>query len=213
MAVDISSLRNEYTRSSLDVDSVEDSPIDQFGKWFEESQKLEILEPNAMILATSDSKGRVTQRTVLLKAFDDNGFVFFTNYGSEKANQISQNPHVSLLFQWLPLERQIIITGTVTKTSRTESEVYFKSRPYNSQLGAWASQQSQEVPSREYLENLISKLKLTYPEGEVPLPDFWGGYRVAPLSMEFWQGRPSRLHDRIMYSKSGNTWTTKRLSP
>lgn len=213
MAVNISSLRNEYTRSSLNTESVDESPFMQFGKWFEESQKLAILEPNAMILATANSLGEVSQRTVLLKGFDQLGFVFFTNYTSNKAKQIEENPRVSLLFQWLPLERQVIISGIAQKTTREESEAYFKSRPYQSQLGAWASQQSSHVPSRQFLEDQLELYKSKYPEGTVPLPDFWGGYRVIPNSFEFWQGRPSRLHDRIVYQIADGLWKTKRLSP
>lgn len=213
MSLDITALRNEYTRSSLDVDSVSSTPIDQFTTWFKEAQTLEVQEPNAMILGTANANGLVTQRTVLLKRFSEDGFVFFTNYLSQKGKQMAENTQVSLLFPWISLERQVIIAGTVTKVSRKESEVYFKSRPYASQLGAWASQQSQPVPSRAYLERELRLLQEKYPEGQVPLPEHWGGYLVAPSSVEFWQGRASRLHDRIVYELQDGQWHTKRLSP
>lgn len=213
MALDIASLRNEYIKSSLNMDSVEESPFDQFTKWLVEAHKLQVLEPNAMILSTADRTGKVTQRTVLLKGFDKDGFVFYTNYHSQKAKQISDNRNVSVLFPWLPLERQVIVTGQVEKTSREESERYFKSRPYNSQLGALASEQSAEVPNRAVLEDQLESLRRTYKEGEVPMPDHWGGFRIVPQTIEFWQGRPSRLHDRIMYELHDGNWTKKRLSP
>ncbi|REE02036.1 pyridoxamine 5'-phosphate oxidase [Marinoscillum furvescens] len=214
MSLDIASLRNEYSKASLDLDSTSSSPIEQFLKWFEEAQKSEITEPNAMVLSTADLKGYTTQRTVLLKAFDEKGFVFYTNYSSKKAQQISENNQVSLLFPWYQLERQVIITGRAEKVSTAESLKYFTSRPSGSQLGAWVSHQSKIITSRGILEQKLNEIKEKFKDGKIPLPDFWGGYRVIPNSIEFWQGRPSRLHDRIYYSSdSDNNWSKQRLSP
>lgn len=213
MNVDIASLRKEYTQASLDVDSVADSPFEQFRKWFDEATNSRLLEPNAMILGTANKNGLVTQRTVLLKAFDDSGFVFYTNYTSRKAQQISENNQVSLLFPWFALERQVAITGTAEKISTGESMKYFFSRPFGSQLGAWVSNQSQVITSRSILESKLHEIKKKFSEGKVPLPDFWGGYRVIPSSIEFWQGRPNRLHDRILYLKVATNWNKERLSP
>lgn len=213
MNVDIASLRKEYTQASLDVDSVADSPFEQFRKWFDEATNSRLLEPNAMILGTANKNGLVTQRTVLLKAFDDSGFVFYTNYTSRKAQQISENNQVSLLFPWFALERQVAITGTAEKISTAESMKYFFSRPFGSQLGAWVSNQSQVITSRSILESKLHEIKKKFSKGKVPLPDFWGGYRVIPSSIEFWQGRPNRLHDRILYLKVATNWNKERLSP
>ena len=213
MISEVASLRKEYVHATLDEDSVHKSPIDQFTKWFEEAIKAEINEPNAMVLATSDKKGFITQRTVLLKAFDKKGFVFYTNYKSRKAQQIDEHPHVSVLFPWYTLERQVAITGTVEKVSMAESIKYFASRPFNSQLGAWVSQQSKVITSRSILEVKLHEMKSKFKEGKVPLPDFWGGFRIIPDSIEFWQGRQSRLHDRILYSKKDEDWVISRLSP
>lgn len=210
--VDIASLRKEYSKAALDLDSVDSSPFTQFRKWFDEATHAEVLEPNAMVLGTSSLEGLVTQRTVLLKAFDESGFVFYTNYHSRKARQIAENAQVSLLFPWYTLERQVAITGKAEKISTTESMKYFLSRPFGSQLGAWVSQQSKVISSRSILETKLHEMKQKFREGKVPLPDFWGGYRVVPDSFEFWQGRASRLHDRILYS-SGPDWKTERLSP
>jgi len=213
MSLDLASLRQEYTRASLDIESVADSPFEQFQKWFVEAEKGELTEPNAMVLSTSDISGFITQRTVLLKAFNEKGFVFYTNYKSRKAEQIENHNRVSLLFPWYQLERQVAITGTAEKVSSTESLKYFMSRPFGSQLGAWVSHQSKVITSRSILEVKLNEMKEKFKEGKVPLPDFWGGYRVIPDSIEFWQGRPSRLHDRIMYSKNGSDWEKKRLAP
>lgn len=214
MSLDIASLRKEYARASLDLDSVHDSPIEQFLSWFEEAQKSEVTEPNAMVLSTAGANGRTTQRTVLLKAFDEKGFVFYTNYSSRKAQQISENNQVCLLFPWYQLERQVIITGRAEKVSTAESLKYFISRPSGSQLGAWVSHQSKIITSRSILEQKLNEIKEKFKDGKIPLPDFWGGYRVIPESIEFWQGRPSRLHDRIYYTLDSNhTWTKQRLSP
>ena len=213
MTVNLSELRRDYTtrglhRSDLDVD-----PVAQFRRWFQEAQRAELLEPNAMTLATADRAGRVTARTVLLKAFDDRGYVFFTNYGSTKARQMAENAQVALLFTWLPLERQVSITGTAEKISVAESLSYFASRPFGSRLGAWVSQQSSIISSRKLLEAKFEEMRHKFASGEVPLPDFWGGYRVNPDTIEFWQGASSRLHDRFLYSRNGTGWQIDRLSP
>ncbi len=213
MSLDLGSLRQEYSRASLDLDSVASSPIEQFQKWFAEAQKGELTEPNAMVLGTSGNKGNITQRTVLLKAFDERGFVFYTNYKSRKAQQIADNNQVSLLFPWYQLERQVAITGKAEKVNPAESFKYFMSRPLGSQLGAWVSHQSQIITSRSILEVKLNEMKEKFKEGKIPLPDFWGGYRVVPSTVEFWQGRPSRLHDRILFTRAKETWTTDRLSP
>ncbi len=210
---DIASLRKEYAQAELDIDRVEKSPVDQFRKWFDEALKAELIEPNAMVLATADLSGKINQRTVLLKAYDEGGFVFFTNYASRKARQIEENQNVSLLFPWYGLERQVAITGKAEKISAGESARYFLSRPFGSQLGAWVSHQSQVISSRRILEMKLEEMKRKFKEGKVPLPDFWGGYKVVPETIEFWQGRPSRLHDRIYFTKEGLGWKIERLSP
>lgn len=167
-----------------------------------------------MTLATCGADGRVTARTVLLKDWSNAGFTFFSNYESLKARQIDENPQVSLLFSWLPLERQIAIAGRAEKTSREESDAYFSSRPEQSRVGAWASPQSQPVASRGILEKKFEAVQKKFPDGNIPLPDFWGGYRVIPATMEFWQGRPNRLHDRFLYTRgAGDSWSIERLSP
>lgn len=214
MREDIASIRKEYTQAELDESSVNKNPFEQFEKWFQEALRSEIIEPTAMILGTSNSDGQPFQRTVLLKSFDEKGFVFYTNYESRKARQIESNPKVSLLFPWYMLERQVAITGAVTKVSTSESLKYFLSRPRGSQLGAWVSHQSEVITSRSILETKLAEMKRKFKEGKVPLPDHWGGYRVIPDSIEFWQGRPSRLHDRIFYQKeTKNSWNISRLSP
>ena len=167
-----------------------------------------------MTCATADKSGNVTARTVLLKAFDERGFVFFTNTSSTKARQLAENPRAALLFAWLPLERQVSITGPVEKISTAETLAYFASRPFGSRLGAWVSIQSSIIPSRKVLEMKFEEMKAKFAHGEVPLPDFWSGYRVSPQNVEFWQGAPNRLHDRFLYTRqAGNTWSIDRLSP
>tara|TARA_Y100001972_G_scaffold129250_1_gene195702 strand:- start:6163 stop:6804 length:642 start_codon:yes stop_codon:yes gene_type:complete len=213
MSLEVASLRKEYARASLDESTVDKSPFNQFRTWFDEAIKAEVNEPNAMVLGTSDKQGMVTQRTVLLKAFDEKGFVFFTNYHSRKAGQISKNPRVSILFPWYVLERQVAITGIAEKVPTSVSLKYFASRPFSSQLGAWVSQQSQVITTRSLLEMKLQEMKEKFKQGKVPLPDFWGGYRIVPDSIEFWQGRPSRLHDRILYTLKEKDWTIERLSP
>ncbi len=209
----IADLRKEYQQAALDLDSVKENPIDQFDSWFEQALSGDILEPNAMVVSTSDASGQSTQRTVLLKAFDHKGFVFYTNYKSRKAKQIAANARVCLLFPWYALERQVIIQGTAEKVSQKESLKYFMSRPSGSRLGAWVSHQSQVITSRSILEMKLAEMKRKFKDGEIPLPDFWGGFRVVPHTIEFWQGRPSRLHDRIEFVKKGDSWSAHRLSP
>ena len=210
---DIADLRREYTLASLEIDSVDQNPFIQFRKWFEEAKAGELLEPNAMVVSTVDENNQPFQRTVLMKALDDKGIVFYTNFSSRKAQQIAQNNCISLLFPWYGLERQVAITGKAEKVSSKESLEYFLSRPYGSQLGAWVSEQSKVISSRSILETKLSEMKQKFKEGKVPLPDFWGGFRVIPDSFEFWQGRQSRLHDRLIYELKNDEWTLSRLSP
>jgi len=213
MREDIASLRNEYTQSSLDELSVCQSPFDQFEKWFEEAKKSAIPEPNAMVICTAGPNGQPSSRTVLLKDLSKEGFTFYTNYNSRKGKEIAQNNSVSLLFPWLELERQVIVLGKAKKISRSASEEYFHSRPKNSQIGAHVSNQSERISDRMVLEHKLNLLKKEYSNKEVPLPDNWGGYLVAPYSIEFWQGRSNRLHDRIVYEYAGDSWNTGRYSP
>ena len=212
--MDLSEKRKEYSLDSIDVDTVDECPFVQFEAWFKRATESDVTEPNASILATVDEKSQPTQRTVLLKYFDKQGFVFFTNYGSRKAKHIKQNEHVSLLFPWFQLQRQLEITGTAKKIPASESLKYFASRPRGSQIGAWVSQQSSVVTTGSLLRNKFAELKQKFAGGEIPIPSFWGGYRVAPVRFEFWQGRPNRLHDRIEYLPSDNgTWHRQRLAP
>ncbi|MDR1146374.1 MAG: pyridoxamine 5'-phosphate oxidase [Verrucomicrobiales bacterium] len=210
----IANLRREYTTSGLRKEDLPPNPFDQFRQWFREAQEAGLLEPNAMSLATAGANGKVTARTVLLKAFDERGLVFFTNYESVKARQLAENPRAALLFPWLALERQVTISGPVEKISTVESLAYFASRPFGSRLGAWISQQSRVIPSRKLLELKFEEMRRKFANGEVPLPSFWGGYRVAPETIEFWQGAASRLHDRFQYSRNPQgAWVIERLSP
>ncbi len=188
-------------------------PVVQFKHWYGEAKNLNIEMYDAMALATADESGVPSARMVLLKGFDHDGFVFYTNYNSVKAQEMAKNTSVCLLFYWKEVERQVRIWGSVEKISREESEAYFKTRPYDSQLGAWASEQSAIIPDRDYLVKRFEEKKKEYPEGKVPLPEFWGGYRVIPEVFEFWQGRPSRLHDRIKYTRKDDGWKVVRLAP
>ena len=208
----LSNLRGRYSEEGLSKKNIEKDPINQFSLWMDDVLKSDIIEPNAMVLATSDENNQPSARVVLLKDFKEGKFIFYTNYESKKAHDLSINPKVSLLFFWRELGRQIRITGTVSKISREESEEYFDTRPYESQIGAWASKQSSVIPDRTFLEKKFEKMKEKYPS-EVPLPPFWGGYKLLPDKFEFWQGRGSRLHDRISYIKNDKKWDIIRLSP
>jgi pyridoxamine 5'-phosphate oxidase len=213
-AMDIHNLREDYRQAELDRKDLRDDPFEQFELWFQQACNAELLEPNAMILATASTRGEPLVRTVLLKYFDRDGLVFFTNYESRKALHISKNPQVSLLFLWLPLQRQVQITGTASKISTVESLKYFATRPHKSQLGAWCSPQSSVISSRQMLLMEYEKMKQKFLNHEIPLPSFWGGYRVVPKSFEFWQGRASRLHDRFLYERqAGGQWDIQRLAP
>ncbi len=211
---DLSHHRREYLADGLHREHLQDDPIHQFALWFEEACKAEILEPNAMTVATCGADGHPSQRTVLLKKFDAQGFVFFTNYGSNKAKQIAENANVSLHFLWLPLERQVNLSGTAEKISSAETLKYFITRPLESQLGAWASSQSGVISSRKALQMKLTEVKQKFRDGKVPVPSFWGGYRVVPRTIEFWQGGAGRLHDRFLYSKQeDSSWMIERLAP
>jgi pyridoxamine 5'-phosphate oxidase len=213
--MDVGNMREEYREGELNREDMASDPFRQFDLWFKEAlAKPEISEANAMTLATAGADGRVTARTVLLKAWDEKGFVFFTNYHSVKGQQIAENDQVALLFPWLPLERQVSVSGRAEKIAAAESLAYFSSRPFTSRLGAWVSDQSSIVTSRKLLEMKFEEVRQKYANGDVPIPDFWGGYRVRPETVEFWQGRTSRLHDRFLYTrKDENDWSLDRLSP
>ena len=209
----IADLRREYSSRALNEADADTDPIRQFSTWFAEAVKAELLDANAMTLATVSPAGDPAARIVLLKGFDDSGFVFFTNYESAKGRDLAAHPRACLLFFWRELERQVRITGAIEKVTQAESDEYFHSRPFESQVGAWASAQSTTVASRALLDARYAKLKAEYAGQVVPLPPFWGGYRVAANSMEFWQGRKSRLHDRLIYTRGSGGWIRSRLSP
>jgi pyridoxamine 5'-phosphate oxidase len=211
--LDLTQMRRNYTLASLDEDSVHPDPLKQFEIWFNEVLECEIKEPNAMLLATCGADRIPSLRAVLLKIFDEKGFVFFTNYNSDKARAITENPNVALEFLWLDLERQVKIIGKAEKISTAESLKYFLSRSHESRLGAWVSDQSSVISSRQALMMQIEKMKAKFSQGEIPLPDFWGGYRVVPEKIEFWQGRENRLHDRLLYTKTAKEWSISRLAP
>lgn len=209
----ISSIRKDYQLKSLSETDVDAHPIDQFSKWWDEALISKIDEVNAMTLATVSHDGRPSARIVLLKGFDDNGFVFFTNYESEKGQQLLNQPFASLVFFWKELERQVRIEGACQKVSDRESDEYFNSRPQGSQLGAWASPQSRVIEGRSVLEENIKQLEIRFSKETIQRPSHWGGFRVIPDKIEFWQGRSSRLHDRILYQKSSDGWAISRLAP
>jgi len=209
----LADLRRDYASRALTEGDAREDPIEQFSLWFGEALKSQLLDVNAMTLATATPAGEPSARIVLLKGFDEAGFVFFTNYESAKGRVLAENPRAALLIFWAELERQVRITGNVTRTSAKESETYFQSRPFESQIGAWASAQSRTVADRAPLESSYAELAAKYAGGPVPLPPFWGGYRVVPDRIEFWQGRKSRLHDRLLYARHAGAWSRSRLAP
>ena len=203
----------QYNKSKLTTDMLDDNPFKQFEKWYLEAQDSDILIPNAFSLATVSDTAMPSVRTVLLKYFDEEGFVFYTNYSSQKAKELDANPQAALLFPWLELERQVRINGRVEKVSAAQSFKYFSSRPRESQLAAWCSNQSSVISSRQMLLSKFEEVKQRFKSGVIPLPSFWGGYRIVPESFEFWQGRTNRMHDRFQYSKSEKEWTIQQLAP
>lgn len=212
--MDLESLRREYLQGGLSREDLASDPFDQFSEWMQQAIKLEIFDPTAMTIATVAADGQPSQRIVLLKSFDSAGFVFYTNYGSRKANELDGNPKISLHFPWHAIDRQVKVCGEAVKISMAESLKYFASRPKESQIAALASQQSQVLTSRSFLLNQFESLKQKFIHGEIPLPDFWGGYRVEPKEIEFWQGGANRLHDRFRYLRQDDSaWTVDRLAP
>ncbi|MEZ0217598.1 MAG: pyridoxamine 5'-phosphate oxidase [Rariglobus sp.] len=209
----LADLRKDYSMSGLLEKDLARDPFRQFDKWFQEAEAAKLVEPNAMTLATSTKDGRPSARTVLLKGVDGRGFVFYTNYESRKGRELAENPRASLLLPWVALERQVIIEGSLVKLSREESAAYFHSRPRASQLGAWVSQQSAIITGRSVLEDAMKALEKKHAGAEIPLPPAWGGYRLSPESVEFWQGRRSRLHDRLRYRRENGEWIVERLAP
>ncbi|MEO1079928.1 MAG: pyridoxamine 5'-phosphate oxidase [Pseudomonadota bacterium] len=207
-------LRRDYTAGGLKLDQLDASPLRQFERWLEQAVEAGLADPTAMSLATIDSEGRPWQRIVLLKGLSDNGFVFYTNHGSDKAAAMAAEPRVSLLFPWNELDRQVIVGGRAERMSMTQSATYFLSRPRESQIAAWASRQSRPVQGRALLEAEVTRLRRKFADGDVPMPDFWGGYRVHPERIEFWQGGENRLHDRFRYTRSDDgEWSITQLQP
>lgn len=209
----IAHLRREYARARLDERDVDPDPLVQFRKWFDDARRAELPEPNAMTLATATPGGVPSARMVLLKAADERGFTFFTDYRSRKGQELEANPHAALVFFWGELERQVRIAGTVSRVSREETEAYFRTRPRESRLGAWSSHQSTVLAGRETLEARLREVSARHPGDEVPTPPYWGGYLLKADALEFWQGRESRLHDRVRYQREAGGWRIERLSP
>ncbi|MET9803707.1 pyridoxamine 5'-phosphate oxidase [Streptomyces sp. NPDC006368] len=214
-ALDPADMREQYRTAELAEADLAAEPMEQFARWFQDVAGGGVIhEPNAMIVSTASPDGRPSSRTVLLKHFDERGFVFFTNYGSRKGMELDTNPYLSLLFPWHPVARQVIVTGTASRVSRDETAAYFRTRPHGSQLGAWASEQSSVIASRAELLARYEELAARFPEGEqVPVPPHWGGFLVVPDTVEFWQGHENRLHDRLRYVREGAAWRVERLSP
>jgi pyridoxamine 5'-phosphate oxidase len=207
-------IRIDYSLASLDESSILPDPIAQFARWFDDAVGAKVIDANAMTLATAAGDGQPSARVLLLKEFDSRGFVFFTNYTSRKGRELAANPRAAMVFYWAPLQRQVRIEGTVSQVSGHENDEYFHSRPRDAQIGAWASHQSGQVQSRAVLEARQKELENRFAGAAVPQPDFWGGYRLVPTSIEFWQGRPARLHDRICYTRGdAGSWTIRRLEP
>jgi len=209
----LAAMRQDYTERGLSKPDLDPDPIAQFRAWFEDARRGGVWEPNGMALATADGEGRPSGRTVLLKGVDERGLVFYTNFGSRKAAELAANPHASLLFWWGPLERQVRFEGTIERVADAEADAYFASRPRGSQIGAWASAQSEVIRDRGVLEEAMRELEARFADGEVPRPGFWGGFRLVPEAIEFWQGRRDRLHDRLRYTKTESGWRIDRLAP
>ena len=213
MGSDAAGMRRDYSRDGLSETELAPTWHEQFDRWFTDAATAGLAEPNAVVLATADVEGRPSARTVLLKAHDERGLVVFTNLTSRKGREALANPHASLVFPWVELERQVVVVGTVEQVSREQTSDYFRSRPRSSQVGAWTSHQSRVVAGREVLEQRAAELEARFAGADVPVPEFWGGLRVVPETVEFWQGRPSRLHDRLRYRLDNEQWRVERLSP
>jgi pyridoxamine 5'-phosphate oxidase len=206
-------MRGEEVREGLVEADVDPDPVVQFGRWFDDANAADLVEPSAMTLATAGADGVPSARMVLLRGVDQRGFVFYTNYESRKAAELAANPRAALVFWWGALQRQVRVEGPVERTSQEESEAYFRTRPLGSRLSAWASPQSRVIPGRAVLDERVAELAARHPDGDVPLPPFWGGYRLVPEVVELWQGRPNRLHDRLRYTRTPGGWRIERLAP